>query len=65
MITREFAMTPDIASLAYDKLVDLLSVNGKIRVEGYQLLIDYARASQKSSGQSRLRSSSMRNCSMK
>jgi sulfonate transport system substrate-binding protein len=47
MITREFAMTPDIASRAYDKLVDLLSVNGKIRVEGYQLLIDFARAGQK------------------
>jgi NitT/TauT family transport system substrate-binding protein len=47
MITREFAMPPDIASLAYDKLVDLLSVNGKIRVEGYQLLIDFARAGQK------------------
>ena len=47
MITREFAMAPDIAALAYDKLVDLLSVNGKIRVEGYQLLIDIARAGQK------------------
>jgi hypothetical protein len=40
-------MAPDIASLAYDKLVDLLSVNGKIRVDGYQLLIDFARATQK------------------
>jgi ABC-type nitrate/sulfonate/bicarbonate transport system substrate-binding protein len=47
MITREFGMAPDIASLAYDKLVDLLSVNGKIRVDGYQLLIDFARATQK------------------
>lgn len=47
MITREFGMTPEIASLAYDKLVDLLSVNGKIRVDGYQLLIDFARATQK------------------
>lgn len=47
MITREFAMTPEIASLAYDKLVDLLSVNGKIRVDGYQLLIDFARTAQK------------------
>jgi NitT/TauT family transport system substrate-binding protein len=47
MITREFAMTPEIASLAYDKLVDLLSVNGKIRVDGYQLLIDFARTLQK------------------
>ena len=47
MITREFAMPPEIASLAYDKLVDLLSVNGKIRMDGYQLLIDFARAAQK------------------
>jgi len=47
MIIREFAMPPDIASLAYDKLIDLLSVNGKIRVDGYQLLIDFARAAQK------------------
>ena len=47
MIAREFGMAPDIASLAYDKLVDLLSVNGKLRVEGYQLLIDFARAAQK------------------
>ena len=47
MITREFTMTSEIASLAYDKLVDLLSVNGKIRVDGYQLLIDFARTAQK------------------
>jgi ABC-type nitrate/sulfonate/bicarbonate transport system substrate-binding protein len=47
MIVREFAMPPDIASLAYDKLSDLLSVNGKIRVDGYQVLIDLARAAQK------------------
>ncbi|PYJ67705.1 MAG: hypothetical protein DME76_14580 [Verrucomicrobia bacterium] len=47
MITREFGMAPDIAALAYDKLGELLSVNGKIRVDGYQLLIDFARAAQK------------------
>ena len=47
MIIREFAMPPDIASLAYDKLIDLLSINGKIRIEGYQVLIDLARAAQK------------------
>ena len=47
MIAREFAMAPDIAALAYDKLVELLSVNGKIRVDGYQLLLDFARAAQK------------------
>src|SRR6266480_3499199 len=44
MIAREFAMAPDITALAYDKLVELLSVNGKIRVDGYQLLLDFARA---------------------
>ena len=47
MIIREFAMPPDIASLAYDKLIDLLSINGKIRIDGYQVLIDLARAAQK------------------
>ena len=47
MIIREFAMPPDIAALAYDKLIDLLSVNGKIRVDGYQVLIDLARTAQK------------------
>jgi NitT/TauT family transport system substrate-binding protein len=46
-IIREFAMPPDIASLAYDKLIDLLSVDGKIRVDGYQVLIDLARTAQK------------------
>jgi ABC-type nitrate/sulfonate/bicarbonate transport system substrate-binding protein len=47
MIGREFGMAPDIAAPAYDKLVELLSVNGKLRVDGYQLLIDFARAAQK------------------
>jgi hypothetical protein len=47
MISREFGMAPDIAAAAYDKLVELLSVNGKLRVDGYQLLIDFARAAQK------------------
>jgi hypothetical protein len=47
MITREFGMAPDIAALAYDRLGELLSVNGKIRIAGYQLLIDFARAAQK------------------
>ena len=47
MIIREFAMPPDIASLAYDKLIDLLSINGKIRIDRYQVLIDLARAAQK------------------
>jgi NitT/TauT family transport system substrate-binding protein len=47
MIVREFGMDQQIASLAYDKLVDLLSVNGKNRIDGYQLLVDFARAAQK------------------
>jgi NitT/TauT family transport system substrate-binding protein len=47
MITREFGMDQEIAALAYDKLVDLLSADGKNRVDGYQLLIDFARVAQK------------------
>jgi NitT/TauT family transport system substrate-binding protein len=47
MITREFGMDREIASLAYNKLVDLLSADGKNRLEGYQVLIDFARAAQK------------------
>lgn len=47
MISREFGMDPDIAALAYKVLLELLSADGKIRVEGYQLLIDFARAAQK------------------
>ena len=47
MIMREFGMDGEIASLAYNKLVDLLSPDGKNRLEGYQLLIDFARAAQK------------------
>jgi NitT/TauT family transport system substrate-binding protein len=47
MIVREFSMDQEIASLAYNKLVDLLSTDGKNRVEGYQLVIDFARAAQK------------------
>ena len=47
MIAREFGMDQDIAALAYKVLLDLLSVDGKNRVEGYQLLVDFARAGQK------------------
>jgi NitT/TauT family transport system substrate-binding protein len=47
MIMREFGMDQEVASLAYAKLLDLLSADGKNRVEGYQLLIDFARATQK------------------
>jgi NitT/TauT family transport system substrate-binding protein len=47
MIVREFGMDPEIAALAYEKLVDLLATDGKVRMGGYQLLIDFARAAQK------------------
>ena len=47
MIAREFGMDQDIAALAYKVLLDLLSTDGKNRVAGYQLLIDFARAAQK------------------
>ncbi len=47
MIVREFGMDQEIAGLAYKQLLELLSTDGKNRIEGYQLLIDFARASQK------------------
>jgi ABC-type nitrate/sulfonate/bicarbonate transport system substrate-binding protein len=47
MIVREFGMDHDIATLAYNKLIDLLCVDGRNRIEGYQLLVDFARAAQK------------------
>jgi hypothetical protein len=40
-------MDQEIAGLAYKQLLDLLSPDGKNRVEGYQLLVDFARAAQK------------------
>jgi len=47
MIVREFGMDQDVAALAYKQLLELLSPDGKNRVDGYQLLIDFARAAQK------------------
>jgi NitT/TauT family transport system substrate-binding protein len=47
MIVREFGMDQEIAMLAYKQLLELLSKDGKNRAEGYQLLIDFARAAQK------------------
>jgi NitT/TauT family transport system substrate-binding protein len=47
MIMREFGMDQEIAALAYKSLLDLLSSDGKSRLEGYQLLVDFARAAQK------------------
>lgn len=47
MIVREFGMDQEIAGLAYKVLLELLSPDGKNRVEGYQLLVDFARVGQK------------------
>ena len=47
MIAREFGMEQDIAALAYKVLLELLSPDGRNRVGGYQLLVDFARAAQK------------------
>jgi NitT/TauT family transport system substrate-binding protein len=47
MIIREFGMDQEVATLAYKQLLELLSPDGKNRVEGYQILIDFARASQR------------------
>ena len=47
MIMREFGMDQDIAALAYKVLLELLSPDGRNRAEGYQLLVDFARAGQK------------------
>ena len=47
MIVREFGMDQEVATLAYKQLLELLSTDGKNRVDGYQLLIDFARTAQK------------------
>jgi NitT/TauT family transport system substrate-binding protein len=47
MIVREFGMDQDVAGLAYKVLLELLSPDGKNRLDGFQLLIDFARAAQK------------------
>lgn len=47
MIMREFGMDQEIAGLAYKVLLELLSPDGRNRAEGYQLLVDFARAGQK------------------
>ena len=47
MIVREFGMDQEVAALAYKQLLELLSTDGKNRMDGYQLLIDFARAAQK------------------
>lgn len=47
LLAREFAMDQEIAGLAYRQLLELLSPDGRNRVSGYQLLVDFARTAQK------------------
>jgi NitT/TauT family transport system substrate-binding protein len=47
LIAREFGMDQEIAGLAYRQLLELLSPDGRNRIEGYQLLVDFARSAQK------------------
>src|SRR5262249_61603283 len=47
LLAREFGMDQQIAGLAYLQLLELLSPDGRNRVSGYQLLVDFARTAQK------------------
>src|SRR5713226_346310 len=47
MIMREFAMDHEIATMAYNQLLDLLSPEGRLRLDAFQLMVDFARAAQK------------------
>ncbi len=47
MIMREFAMDQEIATMAYNQLLELLSPEGRLRLEAFQLMVDFARAAQK------------------
>jgi NitT/TauT family transport system substrate-binding protein len=47
MIAREFGMDQEVAALSYNQLLELLSPDGKHRMEGLQLIVDIARAAQK------------------
>jgi NitT/TauT family transport system substrate-binding protein len=47
LIAREFSMDQEIAGLAYKQLLELLSPDGRNRLSGYQLLVDFARVAQK------------------
>jgi NitT/TauT family transport system substrate-binding protein len=48
LIVREFGMDQEIAALAYNQLVkDLMSPDGKPSVDGFQLIVDMIRATQK------------------
>ena len=50
MIMREFAMDQEIATMAYNQLLELLSPEGRLRLEAFQLMVDFARAAQKIDG---------------
>ncbi len=47
MIIREFAMDQEIATMAYNQLLELLSPEGGLRLDAFQLMVDFARAAQK------------------
>ncbi len=47
MIMHEFAMDQEIAAMAYSQLMDLLSPEGRLRLEAFQIMIDFGRAAQK------------------
>jgi NitT/TauT family transport system substrate-binding protein len=47
LIAREFGMEQDLAAMAYKQLLDLMSQNGRMRMDGVQTMIDLARAAQK------------------
>jgi len=47
MIAHEFGMDQEIAALAYKQLLELLSPDGRHRMDGLQLIVDIARAAQK------------------
>ena len=62
LIAREFSMDQEIAGLAYGQLLELLSPDGRNRVSGYQLLVDFARTAQKIDRPITPHSSSMKRC---
>ncbi len=47
MIMREFAMDQEIATMAYNQLLELLAPDGRLRLDAFQLMVDFARAAQK------------------
>jgi NitT/TauT family transport system substrate-binding protein len=47
MIMREFVMDQEIAGMAYSQLMDLLSPEGRMRLDAFQIMIDFGRAAQK------------------